>query len=352
MLDPRNSLPLLGLICAGCLTSCAPVHLDVRPQRQTLDVRLDPDSQVLEATSTTELEVVEGAGKPRRRSKVELELHPDLVVTSVEAVGATLSKHRILPPEGREDGGVEPATLRVVLENPSSALRLDVAYRGRLWQDVAAGEVAGQVHNFGVQAHVGKEGIYLEPGGYWYPRVRPVAGVDPDELLTDYELRTDPVEGFELVAGLEAVVEGPSRAEGRLHWKSPFPLDGLVLLGGPLERHSKAFGDIRLHAVVAPGKQAVADDILAASAEYLDRYEPLIGPYPFREFTVLEAFFSSGFAFPTCTQIAGSQLSEHRQYRRHGYLDHRIFRWRNPKVRNPGWGRFQLIFPSLILKNS
>ena len=66
------------------------------------------------------------------------------------------------------------------------------------------------------------------------------------------------------------------------------------------------------------------EDILDASAEYLDRYEGLIGPYPFKEFTVLEAFFSSGFAFPTCTQIAGSQLSEYRQYRRHGYLDHEL----------------------------
>ena len=81
---------------------------------------------------------------------------------------------------------------------------------------------------------------------------------------------------------------------------------------------------MQLHAVLAMGKRQVAEDILDAAVEYLRGYEELIGPYPFREFTVLEAFFSSGFAFPTCTQIAGSQLSEYKQYRRHGYLDHEL----------------------------
>ena len=125
--------------------------------------------------------------------------------------------------------------------------------------------------------------------------------------------------------------------ENKLRWESPFPLDSMVLLGGPFERSSKMHDGLALSAVLAPGKKDVGADILDASAEYLDAYQDLIGPYPFKDFTVLEAFFSSGFAFPTCTQIAGSQLSRYKQYRRHGYLDHELLHnwWGNGVLVDP-----------------
>ena len=334
------------MLAAG-VGGCAPAHLDVRPVRHRVEVRLDPATSRLEARTVAELEVLSSDRADGHRSVIELSLHPDLVVESVSAEGATIVRRRTRPPKAdRGEGrGVVPSTVRLVVENPQERLQLAFAYRGELWQDVAAGEVEGQVHNFAVQAHIGEAGIYLEPDGFWYPRFAPPEGAGPEWHLADYELVTDPVDGFELVAGLEAGSAdlGESHGDdGRLLWRSPFPLEGLVLLGGPLERHTRVHDGITLHAVVAPGKEAVAEDILAASAEYLDRYQPLIGPYPFREFTVLEAFFSSGFAFPTCTQIAGSQLSEHRQYRRHGYLDHELLHnwWGNGVLVDPADGNW------------
>lgn len=332
----------LVLLAAVAWAGCVSTPLDVRPVSQKLDVRLDPATQRLEATSLIELERVGRDGTPARRSKIELALHPDLTVTSVKVDGAILAKARRRPPNGEAEWGVEPSILRLVLKKPTDKLRLAIVYEGRLQEDIGVGEVEGQVHNFAVQAHVGEEGIYLEPGGYWYPRLETSEDLALGSRLTHFELISDPVDDFELVAGLEAVPEEDVTVDGRLHWKSPFPLDGLVLLGGPLERHSRVHDGITLHAVVASGKEAVAQDILTASAEYLDRYQPLIGSYPFREFTVLEAFFSSGFAFPTCTQIAGSQLSEYQQYRRHGYLDHELLHnwWGNGVLMDPDDGNW------------
>lgn len=335
------SLFAVAGLAALFLSGCATAPLAVRPVRQSLDLKLDPAASRLAADSATELELAGKSAKPPRRSVVELLLHPDLEVAAVRAEGATLVRYEKVPPAPRGAGGVMPATLRVVVERPEPTFRLDVSYQGKLWQDVAAGEVAGQIHNFAMQAHVGAEGIYLEPGGFWYPQLALPDDAAADEALADYELVTDRVPGFELVAGLESVKAEPA-ADGRLRWKSPFPLDGLVLLGGPLERTTRNHGDIHLATVLAPGKEKVAEDILTASAEFLDRYQPLIGPYPFRDFTVLEAFFSSGFAFPTCTQIAGSQLSEHKQYRRHGYLDHELLHnwWGNGVLVDPADGNW------------
>jgi hypothetical protein len=326
---------LLAFVFAGCVAN----RLEVHPLSYEVDVRLDPVTSTLAGSSISELELLDPAAGSSRRSLLELKIHPALTVDSISADGAVLVRRKTRAPRpGANADGLAPASLLLYLDNPEKVIRLRLSYRGKLWQDVDAGEVEGEVHNFSVSAHVGESGIYLEPQGFWYPRVELPEGADPDLALSDFTLAADPVDGFELVAGLESQ---PSE-DGRLHWRSPFPLDGLVLLGGPLERHTRVHGDVTLHAVVAPGKETVAADILSASAQYLDRYEPLIGPYPYSEFTVLEAFFSSGFAFPTCTQIAGSQLSEHQQYRRHGYLDHELLHnwWGNGVLVHPDDGNW------------
>jgi len=309
-----------GLVLALVVCGCVPSKLTVRPVRYDVDVRLEPQTHTLEAEVSIELEPLETDPR-RKRKRLELFLHPDLDVHLVETQGATLRAHRERKGRSVEGSVVNPTRHRLILQNSTDKLRVTLGYRGKLHQDVAAGEKEGEIHNFSVSAHVAMEGVYLEPGGYWYPRVEFPTDSDPDLTLADYTLAVQPVEDFELVAGVER--EG-NRDDGAWVWSSPFPLDGLVLLGGPLKRSSRLHGNVQLHAVLAPGKEQVAEDILDASAEYLDRYEALIGPYPFKEFTVLEAFFSSGFAFPTCTQIAGSQLSQYKQYRRHGYLDHEL----------------------------
>lgn len=307
---------LAALLTAGC----APFSSTLRPAGYDIDLALDPPAHGVEATVVIDLEPLD-AGPAARRERVELLLHPDLDVIDVQAEGARLRSHSLRRGASR-DGAVERAARqRLVFDAPTDRLRVTLRYRGRLYQDVAAGEKEGEIHNLSVSAHVSPEGIYLEPSGYWYPRLEAPDDAPPETSLADFALAVRPPDGVELVAGAE---RGDDRDDGARRWSSPFPLEGLVLLGGPLERHGRSHGDVRLEAVLAPGKAAVAQDILDASAEYLDRYEPLIGPYPFDEFTVLEAFFSSGFAFPTCTQIVGSQLSEYKQYRRHGYLDHEL----------------------------
>ncbi len=316
-----RSIRALSLFLAGLTVfGCGPPELAVRPVSYDVDVRLATQTHTLEAETTIELARLDSEPSDGKRM-VELLLHPELDVHSIEVRGATLHAHK--QRKGRsEDGSVtEPTQHRLIVESPSERMQVTLEYRGSLHQDVAAGEEEGEIHNQTVSAHVAEEGVYLAPDGYWYPQLEFDDDADPELALADYRLAVQPIEGLELVAGVE---RDEDRDDGALRWSSPFPLEGLVLLGGPLERSSRVHGDVRLHAVLAPGKAEVAQDILAASAEYLDRYERMIGPYPFKEFTVLEAFFSSGFAFPTCTQIAGSQLSRYKQYRRHGYLDHEL----------------------------
>jgi len=301
--------------------------------RYDVDVQLEPETHELTARSVLELERLPQGKAAPPSGVLELELHADLAVDHVEVAGATLRSHTEEITTENENNAAEvpghedlprmrPKVLRLLLDRPGSSVQVTVEYHGALFQDVAVGEKQGEIHNFAMSAHVGTDGIYLDEGGYWYPVIEQPETADPERSLSEYSLSVEAVEGFELVAGLEHVPT--DEREGRLRWRSAFPVTGMVLLGGPLKRWSAPHGDVMLHTVLDPSKEDVAADVLAASAEYLDRYEPLIGPYPYKEFTLLEAFFSSGFAFPTCTQIVGSQISLYKQYRRHGYLDHEL----------------------------
>jgi len=75
----------------------------------------------------------------------------------------------------------------------------------------------------------------------------------------------------------------------------------------------------------------------------LDRYEPLIGPYPAREYKIVDNFFSSGFAFPTMTLLSSAVIEMGERSRNtHGYLDHEMLHswWGNGVLVDPRDGNW------------
>ena len=82
-------------------------------------------------------------------------------------------------------------------------------------------------------------------------------------------------------------------------FESPFPQTDLAIVGGRFHAWSRQVGDARLRVLLRRGTadQATLDHraglLLDAAETYLRRYEPLVGQYPFREFAIIENFFSS-----------------------------------------------------------
>ncbi|MFQ5491467.1 MAG: M1 family metallopeptidase [Phycisphaerae bacterium] len=313
---------LAGWLMALASAGCSAPALSVRPTLYELDVRLDPQAHTLTGQAQIHLRTQPTQGKLPRRAAIELKLHPALRLDRMDVEGATLLWHLPRTWPGGDDTGVWPTVHQFVVEDPGESIVVSLSYSGELYQDVSAGETPGQIHNFMMAAHVSPEGIYLAEDGYWHPVLSQPGDSDPALGLADFRLAVEPLEGMELVAGAERSVD--ASGDGKMHWQSGLPVEAMVLLGGPLKRWTRRHGEVTVHAVLSPEKEDVANDILDYIGELLDRYEPLLGPYPYKDFTLLEAFFSSGFAFPTCTQIAGSRLTSGKPYRRHGYIDHEM----------------------------
>ncbi|MEE2778714.1 MAG: hypothetical protein VYE73_18345 [Acidobacteriota bacterium] len=266
---------------------------------------LEPKSGQLDGRASFSLPASERVLDADNRLRVRL--HPDLVLRSIRGLGRELAFERFSDPDTSD--GVAASRYLVAVDEPSGVLRLDLEWSGTLRQDLAAGEKAGQIHNREMNAHIGSDGVYLAPDASWHPRL------DIPCIWT-----------LEVTAPHAVVASGDLLEEtaSTSRWRPRFPLIGMALVGGEHEVHRSERDGHVLRAHVSAGSARFVAGLFDAVWAYLDLYEPLIGPYPFAQFTVVENFFSSGFAFPGFTLLSSQVIRMGERSLRPGYLDHEL----------------------------
>lgn len=163
--------------------------------------------------------------------------------------------------------------------------------------------------------HIGPEGVYLSGETRWYP--------DLPESLSTYKLQVA------LPAGWTAVTQGRPRSTVPCPiercrqsgftvtvWPETQPSEALTLVanrfvGKTRDWRAGTGQSIQLATYLFPEDAALADEYLDATARYLDAYIPLLGPYPFDSFAVVENFFSSGLGMPTFTLLGSGIIKRH-----------------------------------------
>ncbi len=342
---------VVGLAVCGLLSGCGAPAKNVGPKTTgqgddaatqtrsyampqcSLAVTLDPPSHRIEATATLTITARVLPDKPKP-TNVRIALHPSLKIDSVQASQQPVV-FKLIPPavptEPSETAPESPPTLTIYeLEwkpSPQRPGTLVIRYGGQLVQDVSAGERLGEIHNREMTAHIGEDGIFLSEDSGWYPRPADDAGAQgPGELeLTRYELTADRVPGMVLVASGNRVDAelGQPRAD-KTTWQSPFPLPGVALVGGRHEVYERPVKRVLVSVHLSKDHAGLAPAILREVDSYLRIYEPLLGDYPFSEFTVVENFFSSGFAFPGFTVLSSREIAMDPRSLQPGFLDHEL----------------------------
>jgi hypothetical protein len=296
----------------------------VAVESQDLSLTIDPASH--QATVEARL-VCAGAGPLRI-----------LLTDAAEIDGAALEGRAVTC---RRVPGTAGGPGAIHLDLPAGGGVLTIAYRARLHDEVEAGERPGQIHNFAVEAHLGPDGIFLSDGSSWHPR--PLDG-EGRPALHPITLAVTPMEGWVLVASGEPAERDPTRPCWR--WSTPRPADGVALAGNRHRIvgrvHQTAHGPVELVMHAAPDNAALVPLFLDAASAYLDLYTPLLGPFPYRRFTIAENFFSSGFAYPGFTLLGPRVVAMAPRSLAPGYLDHELLHnwWGNGVYVDPGDGNW------------
>jgi aminopeptidase N len=148
---------------------------------------------------------------------------------------------------------------------------------------------------------VESRGVYLAGSTRWVPQV--------GGALMTYTLAVD------LPAGWKSVSQGERTSGDRSgspagapeRWSVDTPTEEVHLIAAPFTEYSRDAGAVKAMAFLRKPDQALADRYLDATAQYLEMYRGLLGPYPYSKFALVENFWETGYGMPSFT-LLGEQI--------------------------------------------
>ncbi|HXK10564.1 MAG TPA: M20/M25/M40 family metallo-hydrolase [Vicinamibacteria bacterium] len=293
----RRALPAgLSAVVGLAAANGVPATLDPGAAghvRHSLKVALDPTRGWL--TVEDDLTLPPDPSSPGRAEhppKAEFLLHAGLRITSSRpaVAEATLGDASRLAGTDGSTTDVPLKRYRVALAGPDRTVHL--RYEGEFdfgLSDPKEEYSRGFRETAGI---VSKEGVYLAGDGFWYPHVRPG--------LVEYAMEVAEPAGWHVISA----GNGTSRdATGRARWESHGPVDEITLVGGPLHVYRDAAGAVESLVYLRQKDDALASKYLQATAQYLEMYRGLLGPYPYGKFALVENFWETGYGMPSYTLL-------------------------------------------------
>ncbi|RLA00482.1 MAG: peptidase M28, partial [Gammaproteobacteria bacterium] len=260
----------------------------------TLDVQIDPVTHKLEVSTDIKL--------PENYAGQTLEF---LLTDAVEIVASEPAVKQLPKDDSKGFTGINGSSVEVADDSPTARYQvqlppgstsLHLTYRGTV--NFTLGDEKEQyTRGFRSTAGIiGPEGIFLAGSSLWYPYF----GND----LLNFKMSVNAPEGWHLISQ----GNGTSRDEaGMSSWDSGGAVDEIYLVGGPLVRYAEPAGAVEAEVYLHEPDDALAKKYLVATAQYLEMYRNLIGPYPYNKFALVENFWETGYGMPTFT-LLGPQI--------------------------------------------
>jgi aminopeptidase N len=147
---------------------------------------------------------------------------------------------------------------------------------------------------------ISMQGIYLGGGSYWVPNF------GEDELLS-FSLETQIPSPWKTLSQGDQTL---SKQEGKVQisrWDSPEPQDSIYLIGANFEIYERQAGKVKAQAWLRSPDESLSNRYLEVTAQYLEMYRKLLGPYPYKKFALVENFWETGYGMPSFT-LLGSKI--------------------------------------------
>ncbi len=139
-------------------------------------------------------------------------------------------------------------------------------------------------------------GIYLDGGSSWVPQF--------NDGFIRFIVRIEQPEDWHVISQ----GNGTSRDKhGVAHWESGGLLEQIYLVGGPLVVAADSAGAVETLVYLHEKDDAITKKYLDATAQYLEMYRQLLGPYPYKKFALVENFWETGYGMPSFT-LLGPQV--------------------------------------------
>ncbi len=139
---------------------------------------------------------------------------------------------------------------------------------------------------------ISRRGITL--AGFWHPL--------PEQDMT-YTVEALLPEGFTGITEASEIREEKEGTMVRFRSSFPHPLPSIHFVAGPYQVRSRRVSGLTLFTYFFPEDSALAEGYLDKAARYIHRYEQLIGPFPYRRYSIVENRLPTGYGMPAFTLL-------------------------------------------------
>ena len=142
---------------------------------------------------------------------------------------------------------------------------------------------------------ISERGIYLAGSTAWYPQF--------DDHLMSFTMDIELPETWNAISQGKRTMFNDNNDTVQIRWESPEPQDEIFLIGGKFIEYSEQAGSVEVMAFLQTPDAALADTYLTTTAQYLEMYDALLGPYLYPKFALVENFWETGYGMPSFTLL-------------------------------------------------
>ncbi len=146
---------------------------------------------------------------------------------------------------------------------------------------------------------IDEKGVYLAGSSIWVPKF--------DDELISFELEVKVPEKWNVVSQGKRTFNEVKDGYRAVIWDAPEPTEEIYLIAAKFTEYSRTAGAIDVLAFLRTPDEALASKYLETTAQYLELYRKLIGPYPYSKFALVENFWETGYGMPSFT-LLGEQI--------------------------------------------
>jgi hypothetical protein len=145
---------------------------------------------------------------------------------------------------------------------------------------------------------IDEKGVYLAGSSYWVPWFN-------NEWIS-FELTATVPQPWNVVSQGKRTLNEIKNGNHIIRWDSLNQWKKYIS-SRQFTEYSKAAGATDVMAFLRTPDETLANKYLEATAQYLEMYRKLVGPYPFTKFALVENFWETGYGMPSFT-LLGEQI--------------------------------------------
>ena len=186
------------------------------------------------------------------------------------------------------------------IELPAGVNTFTLEYAGQIYHPVQ-GYGSEQARGYSsTPGLISEEGVYLAASSHWYPQFA-------SQTRLRFMLHSQLPQGWQGVSQGERIKLSDNSHGNESSWQSHTPQEEIYFIAAPFNEYHRQVGDIIAQVFLRHPDQRLANEYLLATEQYLQMYEKLLGPYPYRKFALVENFWETGYGMPSFT-LLGSRV--------------------------------------------